>query len=185
MPAYPDANQWSTKYQVYVKVVDKSQAVVNGIHPLKTIMTNKTIITDPNLQTKLLSAYDQKSKLKAQEWSKLKANEKALTTIVYEQCDDASQTEIALDPNCETYCKDGNLINFLTRVRTVCYGSEDRGVSSKPYKNVVVVKSLNNFTNIKPNNHHRFKEDLKIKYNAVLAFVRTFPNGTGPMLELL
>ena len=53
-------------------------------------MTNKTIITDPNLQKKLPAAYDQKSKLKAQEWSKLKADEKAVMTIVYGQCDDAS-----------------------------------------------------------------------------------------------
>ena len=74
LPAYPDANQWSTTHEVYVKVVDKSQAVVNGLHPLKAIMANKTIITDPNLQKKLLSTYNQKSKLKAQEWSKLNAN---------------------------------------------------------------------------------------------------------------
>ena len=30
-----------------------------------------------------------------------------------------------------------------------------------------------------------FKEELKIKYDAVLAVVGKFPNGTGPMLELL
>ena len=106
-------------------------------------------------------------------------------TIVYGQCNDTSKTEIALYPNYESKRKNGNLINFLTRVRTVCYGSEDGGLSFKPYKNVVVVKSLNNFTNVRPNNPHGFKEDLKIKYNAVLAVVGKFSNGTGPMLELL
>ena len=50
---------------------------------------------------------------------------------------------------------------------------------------VVAVKSLNNFTNAKPNDPHRFKEELKIKYDTVLAVVGKFPNGTGPMLELL
>ena len=55
----------------------------------------------------------------------------------------------------------------------------------KPYKNVVVVKSLNNFSNAKPNDPHRFKEELKIKYDAIIAVVGNFPNGTGPMLELL
>ena len=65
------------------------------------------------------------------------------------------------------------------------YGSEDGGLSFKPYKNVVVVKSLNNFTNVKPNNPHGFKEDLKIKYDAALAVVGKFPNGTGPMMALL
>ena len=55
----------------------------------------------------------------------------------------------------------------------------------KPYKNVVVVKSLNNFSNAKSNDPHRFKEELKIKYDAILAVVGKLPNGTGPMLELL
>ena len=44
---------------------------------------------------------------------------------------------------------------------------------------------LNNFTNANPSDPHRFKEELKIKYEAVLAVVRKFPNSTGPMLELL
>ena len=44
---------------------------------------------------------------------------------------------------------------------------------------------MNNFSNAKPNNPHRFKEELKIKYNAVLAVIGKFLNGTGPMLELL
>ena len=44
---------------------------------------------------------------------------------------------------------------------------------------------MNNFTNANPSDPHRFKEELKIKYEAVLAVVGKFPNGTGPMLELL
>ena len=85
-------------------------------------------------------------------------------TIVYRQCDNALQTEIALDPNYKTNCKDGNLINFLTRLQTVCYGSNNRGLSFKSYNNVMAVKPLNNFTNLKPNDPHGFKEDLKIKW---------------------
>ena len=49
----------------------------------------------------------------------------------------------------------------------------------------MAVKSLNNFTNVKPNDPHGFKEDLKIKYDAVLAVVGEFPNSSGPMMELL
>ena len=49
----------------------------------------------------------------------------------------------------------------------------------------MAVKSLNNFSNAKPNDPHGFKEELKIKYDAVLAVVGKFPNGTGAMLELL
>ena len=44
---------------------------------------------------------------------------------------------------------------------------------------------MNNFSNAKPNDPHRFKKELKIKYDAVLAVVRKFPISTGPMLELL
>ena len=47
------------------------------------------------------------------------------------------------------------------------------------------MKSLTNFSNTKPNDPHGSMEELKIKYDAVLAVVRKFPNGTGPMLELL
>ena len=49
----------------------------------------------------------------------------------------------------------------------------------------MAVKSLNNFSNAKPNDPHGFKEELKIKYDAVLAVIGKFPNGTGPILELL
>ena len=49
----------------------------------------------------------------------------------------------------------------------------------------MAVKSFNNFTNANPNDPHGFKEELKIKYNAVLAVVRKFLNGTGPMIVLL
>ena len=44
---------------------------------------------------------------------------------------------------------------------------------------------MNNFSNAKPNDPHGFKEELKIKFDAVLAVVGKFLNGTGPMLELL
>ena len=44
---------------------------------------------------------------------------------------------------------------------------------------------MNKFSNAKPNDPHRFKEELKIKFNAKLAVVGKFPNGIGPMLELL
>ena len=49
----------------------------------------------------------------------------------------------------------------------------------------MVVKSLKNFSNTKPNDPLSFNEELKIKYDAVLAVTGKFPNGTGPMPELL
>ena len=97
-------------------------------------------------------------------------------TIIYGQCDDATRTKIALSTNYETICADAELINFLAILQTVCYRSDNRGLSFKPYKNVVVVNSLKNFSNAKPNDPHGFKEELKIKYDAVLAVVGEFPN---------
>ena len=49
----------------------------------------------------------------------------------------------------------------------------------------MAVKSLNNFSKAKLNDPHGFKEELKIKFDAILAVVGHFLNSTGPMLELL
>ena len=106
-------------------------------------------------------------------------------TIIFAQCNNATRIEIALGGNYNIDRENGELINSLTRLQTVCYGSDDGGLSFKPYKNVVVVKLLNNFSNAKLNDLHGFKEKLKIKFDAVLAVVRKFLNNTGPMLELL
>ena len=117
--------------------------------------------------------------------SKLTADKKFLTTIIFGQCNDATRTEIALGATYKTDHQDGNIINFLKQLHTLYYGSVDGDLYLKPYKNVMLVKSLNNFSNTKPIDPYGFREDLKIKYNAVLAVVGKFPNGTGPMMELL
>ena len=106
-------------------------------------------------------------------------------TIIYGQCNDATRTKIAHGNNYEIIHANAELIRFLAILRIVCYESDNGGLAFKPYKNVVVVKSLNNFSEAKPNDLHGFKEELKIKYDAVLAVVGKFPNGTGPLLELL
>ena len=107
--------------------------------------------------------YDLKCQLKLQEWSKLTFDKKSLMTIIYRQCDNATRTEIALGTNYETIRANAELNNFLAILKTVCYGSDNGGLSFKPYKNVVVVKSLNNFSNTKLNDPHGFKAELKIK----------------------
>ena len=79
----------------------------------------------------------------------------------------------------------GRLIEFLKRLRTVCVGSNDGGLSYAPYKQVVAVKSLNNFSNNKPHDPHGFKEEVKIKYDSVKAITGKFPNETAAMMTLL
>ena len=47
------------------------------------------------------------------------------------------------------------------------------------------MKSLNNFSNNKPHDTHRFKEEVKIKYDSVKAIAGKFPNGILAMMALL
>ena len=63
--------------------------------------------------------------------------------------------------------------------RTVCFGGDDVGLSYRPYKQVVAIKSLNTYT------PHCFKEQVKIKYEATKAIAGKFPNGTAALIELL
>ena len=63
--------------------------------------------------------------------------------------------------------------------------SDDGGLSYKPYKMVVAVKSLHNFSSSKSSDPHAFKEKLKIKFGTILAIIRKFPNGTGVLEHLL
>ena len=72
---------------------------------------------------------------------------KLLSPLSVPRCNDATRTEIALGTNYETVCANGELINFLAILPTVCYGSNNGGLFFKMYKNVVVMKSLNNFSN--------------------------------------
>ena len=52
-------------------------------------------------------------------------------------------------------------------------------------KQVVAIKSMNNYTNNKPHDPHGFKEQVKIKYEATKTIARKFPNGTVALMELL
>ena len=79
----------------------------------------------------------------------------------------------------------GNFINFLNRLKVVCYESNDGGLSYKPYKVVVTVKSLNNFTNPRADDPHGFKKEVKVKYDATMAIVGKFPDGTAFLEQLL
>ena len=65
----------------------------------------KSHVHNPNLQIQLLLDYNQKSKLKLQEWSKLTADKKSLITIIFGQCNDTTRTEIALGTNYKNIVK--------------------------------------------------------------------------------
>ena len=147
-------------------------------------MWYKKNVFDANLQKQLLSKYKWKSKIKSEEYTKFIANTKALIITKFGQCDEATKTKITLET---TYTDDpqvGNLIKFIKQLRTVCFGGNDGGLSYWPYKQIVVIKSMNNYTNNEPYNTHGFKEQVKIKFEATKAIVRRFPNGTAALVEL-
>ena len=129
-----------------------------GARPIIQVMVTKPHVFDVNLQKRLLSEHNLKSKIKSQEWSKLTANKKALIAIICWQCDNATLTKLALRVNYVTNHDNENLINFLHRLKVICYESDDGGLSHKPYKIAVAVKLLHNYTNPKPSNPHGFKE---------------------------
>ena len=85
LPPYLDPVEWSSTYDVETKTVNPTVGVdsLAGVRPLIIVLEKKTHIFDTNLQKQLLSDYKQKSKTKAQEWSKLTADKNFLMTIIY------------------------------------------------------------------------------------------------------
>ena len=97
-------------------------------------------------------------------------------TIIYGQYNDATLTKLVLKPTYAGDCDNGNIIKFLDRIKLICYESKGRGSSHKPYKIAFAVKLLHNCTKPKPDDPHRIKAEVKVKYNAPLAIVGKFPN---------
>ena len=62
------------------------------MRPVTYQVMEQTIVTNANLQKQLLSEYERNSKNKSQEYNKFLADKKSLITILYGQCDKATQT---------------------------------------------------------------------------------------------
>ena len=148
-------------------------------------MLEQTVVTDANLQKPLLSEYERNSKNKSQEYNKFLADKKSLITILFGQCDEATQTEIALGANYTEDRDARRLLAFIEQMRSICFGDDDVGLSYGPYEQVVAIKSLNSYTNNDSNDPHRFKQQVKIKFKATKAIVGRFPNGTAALTHLL
>ena len=115
MPPYLNATQWSTTHHVQLSIVDPTNQAdrVTGKRPVRYQMIKQTHVFDANLQKELLSEYKRNSKNKSQEYAKFLADKKALITILFGQCDEATKTKIALRA---TYAADrdaGRLLSFI------------------------------------------------------------------------
>ena len=118
-------------------------------------------------------------------YSKFLVNKEVTITIIFGQYDEATKTKIILIMNYAVDRQTGRLTKFPNRLHTICFDSNNSSLSYAPYKQVVAVKSLNNYSNNKPYDPHSFKEEVKIKYNAVKVITGKFSNGTAAMMVLL
>ena len=97
-------------------------------------MMEQTHVFDTNLQKERLLKYEGNSKNKYQEYAKVFADKKALITIIFGQCVEATKTETALGVTYTADRQAGNLIKFIKRLCTVCFGGDDGGLSYGHYK---------------------------------------------------
>ena len=73
------------------------------------MLEKKTQVLDTNLQKQLLSDFEQRSKIKSQEYSKFITDKKALITIIYGHYNKAIQTKIVLRRTFDVGCQAGNM----------------------------------------------------------------------------
>ena len=97
MPTYPDATIWSNSHHVEIQTVNPTANVVanTDLRPPITVVVKKHDF-DTNLQKQLLSEHKRKSKIKSEEYAKFIADKKALITIIFGQCNEATKTKISL-----------------------------------------------------------------------------------------
>ena len=148
-------------------------------------MVEQTIVTNVILQKQLLLEYERNSKNKFQEYSKFLVDKKSLITILFGQCDKATQTEIALGDNYTEDRNEGRLLAFIEQLCSIYFGGDNGSLSYTPYKQIVVIKLLNTYTNNDANGPHGFKKQVKIKFEAIKAIVGRFSNGTAALTHLL
>ena len=105
-----------------------------NMRPLTYQVMEQTIVTNANLQKQLRSEYKYDSKNKSQEYNKFLADKKSLITILYGQCDEATQTEISLGDTYTADRNDGKLLAFIQQMRSICFGGDNGGISYASYK---------------------------------------------------
>ena len=97
MSTYPDATQWSITHHVQISTINPLDVpIADGSCPAHFKIMEQKPVYDAILQKELLLEYKRGSKNKSQEYAKFLADKKALITILFGKCDEASKTKIAL-----------------------------------------------------------------------------------------
>ena len=136
MPAYPNANLWSNTHQIQIATITAVATEIEtttGERVTTYQLVNQTIVTDANLQQQLLSRYKRNPKNKSQEYAEFLRDKKSLMTILFGQCNEATQTEIAPGDNYTDDRDEGKLLAFIQRLRAICFGGDDGGLTFPPY----------------------------------------------------
>ena len=102
--------------------------------------------------------YERDSKNKSQEYSKFLRDKKSLMTILFGQCDEATQTEISLGDNYTEDRDERRLLAFIEQLCAICFGGNNGGLTFPPYRQVVAIKSLNTYINNEVHDPNSFKE---------------------------
>lgn len=171
----PDASKWSE--MMNVRVADDEHG--------KPIMRKMNVVVDTEMKEELLGAWKAKKKFEDAKWNKCQEDKKKLITLIRGQLDEGTSNELELSEGYGTAIADGNVVKILKNLRAICFGDDDDGLSYKPSKAAVAVKSLCNFKSPKTNDPHYFKDELRTKFQATLALSNRFPCGTIYMEEEL
>ena len=171
----PDPSRWS------VTINDKVGTDAED----KPIMVERTIVVDQGMADRENEMYRATLGRELKKWDNLQDAKKSVLLIIRGQLDDSTMNELELMKGFQVAYEAGDIVKILEMLRAVCMGNDDGGLSYKPYKACIAVKSLNNFTIPKITDPFNYVEDLKTKFYASKALTGRFPNGTIYMETML
>ena len=163
----------------------KTVEVIENIVTQVPIYGTKWVVTDETKQKMVLGKYERKVRELEKKWNKCQEDKKLVMAMIWGQLDDDTQAQMILVASYAQARKDGDIVTFLESLRDICNGSDDGGLSYQPFKAVVAIKGVCNFTNPDVSNPHLYKKELKIKYDAMKAICGKFPFGTETLVFVM
>jgi len=163
----------------------KTVEVIENIVTQVPIYGTKWVVTDETKQKMVLGKYERKVRELEKKWNKCQEDKKLVMAMIWGQLDDDTQAQMILVASYAQARKDGDIVTFLESLRDICNGSDDGGLSYQPFKAVVAMKGVCNFTNPDVSNPHLYKKELKIKYDAMKAICGKFPFGTETLVFVM
>ena len=163
----------------------KTVEVVEDVVTQVPIYGTKWVVTDETKQKMVLGKHERKVRELEKKWNKCQEDKKLVLAMIWGQLDDDTQAQMILVASYAQARKDGDIVTFLESLRDICNGSDDGGLSYQPFKAVVAIKGVCNFTNPDVSNPHLYKKELRIKYEAMKAICGNFPFGTETLVFVM